>query len=411
MSADRKKQRIPELLSPAGTLENAETAFLYGADAVYMGLQGLSLRQTKKAEITLEQLHDAIKLKEKFGKRLYVTLNILARDTDIDRIQTMLPTLNQMNIDGLIIADPGILLMADETGFNHPLHLSTQMSTLNSKAVKFWKSHGVKRIILARELSGTELRKIRQRCDDMELEVFVHGAMCMAYSGRCNLSLYMLERDANQGQCAQPCRWNYDLERDRSRNNIEIENDQRGMYILNAKDLNLSSRIEELIVMGMDSFKIEGRNKTSYYIANTVRVYRYLIDKVLYGSEIKGIDHILELEKVSHRPYSEGFYTGMAESEVENAEYVKPYGMVATVKDIQNDQLVLLVRDQLKINDVVEIITPDISNDQGITVQQILRTDTNDEIDAAHNSYEVAIPYNVKNDKIKPGYIVRKRLK
>jgi putative protease len=268
-----------ELLSPAGDMNKLKTAFYYGADAVYIGGKAFSLRALA-GNFSDEEILEAVEYAHKLNKKVYVTVNILARNYDIDKAVEYLKFLESANIDGAIISDVGLISLAREIAPNLAINVSTQANTLNYKAVEFWRDYGVKRVILARELSLKEIKEIKKRVPDIEIETFIHGAMCISYSGRCLLSDYRTGRSSNRGACVQACRWNFEI-REKGSNGayMEMEEDERGTYILNSKDLNLIDYIAELDDAGVISFKVEGRMKSEYYLATVINAYRRAIDE------------------------------------------------------------------------------------------------------------------------------------
>ncbi|KLU62866.1 putative protease YdcP precursor [Peptococcaceae bacterium CEB3] len=310
MQTDKKK---PELLAPAGDLEKLRYALAYGADAVYIGGTSFGLR-AYAGNFSPEEMKEAVLRVHALGKKLYVTVNVFAHEADFDELPDYLSNLARLGVDALIVSDPGVLALAREVAPGIALHLSTQANSTNSYAVRFWQRQGVKRAVLARELSLAELSLVRQRVPG-ELEMFVHGAMCMSYSGRCLLSNYLTGRDANRGECAQPCRWGYGLvEEKRPGQVFPLEEDERGTYIFNSHDLCLLPHLPLLAPLGIESYKIEGRMKSVHYVASTVKVYREALD-VLWEQGEKAFERRLpawldELDKVSHRDYSPGFLFG-----------------------------------------------------------------------------------------------------
>lgn len=298
----------PELLAPGGSYEKARIAFLYGADAVYAGGRGHNLR-IQSRNLNDEELAALAFLARRTGKRLYVTVNSLMRQKDLDLLRPTLEYLREIEVSGIIVADPGALLLATEICPGLPIHLSTQASTTNHLSVRFWEAQGVRRINLARELSIDEVEVIRSRTS-LELEVFVHGSMCVSYSGRCLLSSVMTRRGANEGHCAQPCRWSYRLvEEKRPGEYFPIGEDGQGSYILNAQDLCLIEDLHRLAGVGMDAFKIEGRMKGAHYVASVVRAYRRTLDACRRSPQECGPDVIsrADIQAVSHRPYTRAF--------------------------------------------------------------------------------------------------------
>ena len=301
--------KIPELLAPAGNFEKMQAAIHYGADAVYLGGKQFSLR-AKAVNFDDDQLLQAVNYAHQHKVKVYTTVNIFAHNQDLTGLPEYLRSLQDAKVDGLIISDPGIFLTAKEVVPELPIHLSTQANVTNKESVRFWTGQGAKRVNLARELSLAEIAEIRETTDT-ELELFVHGALCISYSGRCMLSLYMTGRDANQGKCAHPCRYSYRLEEEKRQGQFfPVEEDERGTYIFNAKDLCLLKRLPELIQAGADSLKIEGRMKSSYYVGAIVRLYRAALDFwAQHGEEAQLPEEFLtELEKIGSRGYTENFF-------------------------------------------------------------------------------------------------------
>jgi U32 family peptidase len=297
----------PELLAPAGSLEKCRIAFLYGADAVYVGGKEHSLRGYAR-NLHHEELAEACHLAHSQGKRLYVTVNAFTRESDLRTLPTYLQVLQDLHVDGMIVSDPALLLLAKRWAPSVPLHLSTQTNTTNSLSVSFWQSQGIRRVNLARELTFEELREIR-KVAGIELEVFVHGAMCISFSGRCLLSAFLNRRSANRGLCTQPCRWSYRLvEEKRPGQYFPLEEDAHGSYILNSKDLRLLDHLGRLMALGIHAFKIEGRMKGPFYLASVIRAYRQAIDAYWEAPETYAVapEWRQDLEAVSHRPYTAG---------------------------------------------------------------------------------------------------------
>ncbi len=313
-----------ELLAPAGSVEKMKAAFAFGADAVYLSGKRFGLR-AQSDNFHEEEMEYSVRYAHDLGKKVYVTINIYARNEDLEEVEKHIRFLKTIQPDGLIISDPGVLRMVKQYLPEVEIHLSTQTNLTNYEAVKFWQDMGVKRFILARELSSDEIRQIKRETG-ADLEIFVHGAMCMAYSGRCLLSDFLASRGANNGNCAQPCRWSYSLvEERRPGEYFPIEEDERGTYIFNSKDLNLASFLPEIREIGVDSIKIEGRNKGIYYAAGVTRAYRAALDILAdisprvgeYNLEIihKEYESFLEpiqreLSYISHRHYTDGFFPG-----------------------------------------------------------------------------------------------------
>jgi putative protease len=303
---------MPELLLPAGNLEKLKTAFLFGADAVYLGGKDFSLR-AHAGNFSMEEIAAGLVLARSQGKKIYVAVNILAHNRDLQDLPPYLEKLQEMQVDGLIISDPGVIKMAQRYAPSLPITLSTQASVTNYESAAFYCDLGVKRIVLARELSLDEIQEIKERVE-VEIEIFIHGAMCVSYSGRCLLSHFMTGRSANYGECAHPCRYRYTLlEEKRPGEYYPVEEDQRGTYILNSRDLCLLEYLPRLIDIGVDSFKVEGRMKGLLYIASVASVYRQAIDRYVAGGEFSSQEINLwmeELSKTATRPFTSGFMEG-----------------------------------------------------------------------------------------------------
>lgn len=304
MTATKK----PELLAPAGTLEKMKMAILYGADAVYLGGKVFGLRALG-GNFTENELQEAVAFAHARGKRVYVTVNVYPHDSDLSELPAYVRFLAEIGVDALLVADLGVFTIARETVPHLPLHVSTQANTVNAAAVRAWNALGAKRVVLARELSLAEIAAIRKNVS-VELEMFVHGAMCISMSGRCLLSAYLTGRDANRGACAQPCRWRYALtEEKRPGQYFPIEEDAQGTYIMNSKDLCLLPHLADVIEAGVDSLKIEGRMKSVHYVASVTKAYRQAIDAYWRDPASFTVEPAWtdELDKVSHRPYTTGF--------------------------------------------------------------------------------------------------------
>ena len=304
----------PELLMPAGNVEKLKYAIKYGADAVYLGVVDFSLRAMRKGElITLENLKTAISTAQQMGAKAYLTLNIFGFNSDIKALEKAMDVITDSNPDALIISDVGIMRLAKKYMPNTDIHVSTQANILNYEAVRFWQDMGATRAILARELPIKDVAEIKQKVPEMELECFIHGAQCVSFSGRCLLSDYMTngERKANSGNCSQPCRWSYKLvEETRPGQYYEIEENEKGTHILSTKDLCLVKHLKEMIDAGIDSFKVEGRTKSLYYVSAVAKAYREAIDTVLANPNADMQPYYNELLKVGNRGYTTGFYLG-----------------------------------------------------------------------------------------------------
>ena len=385
----------PELLAPAGDMEKLRYALAYGADAVYMGGSSFGLR-AYAGNFGLEQMKKAVELVHQKKRKIYVTVNIFAHEQDFQELPVYLEGLGQLGVDAIIISDPGVIALAQQVVPDLPIHLSTQANNTNSYSVNYWQKQGLERVVLARELTATELQLIRAKVSG-QLEMFIHGAMCMSYSGRCLLSNYLTGRDANKGECTQPCRWGYSLiEEKRPGQAFPIEEDQRGTYIFNSFDLCLLPHLPLLKELKIESWKIEGRMKSVHYVASTVKVYREAIDTLWEQGEeafqARLPEWLEEMEKVSHRDYSAGFLFGKPGAQAHNlvnSHYVREYDFVGVSlskeKELQLassseskpqeradreskvseksgdtslETVLLEQRNNFKLGDVLEVLTP-----------------------------------------------------
>ena len=362
---------------PAGNLEKLEYAVRYGADAVYLGVVDFSLRAMRKGEIiTLENLKSAIELAHKLGAKAYLTLNIFAFNSDIKHLESCMDIIKDANPDAILVSDFGILRLLKKYMPDTELHISTQTNILNYECVKFWQDMGAKRVVLARELSIKEISEIKQAVPDMEIECFVHGSQCVSFSGRCLLSDYFTngERKANHGNCSQPCRWSYKLvEETRPGQYYEINQDNRGSHILSPKDLCLVEHLKEMIDAGVDSFKVEGRTKSLYYVSAVAKTYRAAIDEILKNPNADMSKYFLELKKVGNRGYTTGFALGNNNSDsysydiskgLAGADFLfefhgkKKYSDVDFSSNRDDNLYFVKVKNKVLLNDEVEIITP-----------------------------------------------------
>ncbi|HHV38179.1 MAG TPA: U32 family peptidase [Tepidimicrobium sp.] len=357
----------PELLAPAGDLEKLKMALHYGADAVYLGGEQFGLRKTSK-NFTLEEMKEGVDFAHERNKKVYVTMNIVPHDEDLEGLEDYVKDLYDMNVDGVIVSDPGIYSIVNRTVPKLPIHISTQASITNYETIMFWYELGIRRIVLARELSLEEIRSIINRIpEDLEIETFVHGAMCISYSGRCLLSNYMAGRDANRGECAHPCRWKYNLvEEKRPGEYYPVYEDEKGTFIFNSKDLCMIEHMPELIKAGINSFKIEGRVKSSYYVATVIRSYRMAIDEYLKNPEGYVFNPLWldEIKKASHRDFTTGFYfdrpTGK-DQVYTTSSYIRNYDYVGLVLDYDEETKMATVeqRNRMFMGDEIEVFGPD----------------------------------------------------
>jgi len=402
----------PELLAPAGNLEKLKIAVIYGADAVYLGGENFGLRAGAK-NFTLEQLTEGIKFAHEREKRIYLTLNIIPHNEDLKELPEYVAKLKELGLDAVIISDPGVLKIVKNIIPEMEIHLSTQANTTNYAAVNFWYEQGVRRVILARELSLEEIEEIIKKSPpDMKIETFVHGAMCISYSGRCLLSNYMVGRDANRGDCAHSCRWRYYLmEETRPGEFFPVYEDEKGAYFFNSKDLCMIEHLPSLIEAGISAFKIEGRMKSSYYVATVVKAYRNLIDSYFtkpkeYFCDKKWID---EIKKVSHRYFTTGFYfakPGGEEQRYDSSEYIKTYDFAGLVLDYNSDNQIATIeqKNRIFIGDEIEIFGPD----DDFFTQKIEKMwdEEGEEIEVAPHAKQIIRMKMAK--PVKPWYIIRK---
>jgi U32 family peptidase len=381
--------KAPELLSPAGSLKHMRYAFAYGADAVYAGQPRYSLR-VRNNEFSVEKLQQGITEAHVAGKKFFIASNLLPHDNKIKTYLRDMEPIIELQPDALIMADPGLIMLIREKWPDVPVHLSVQANTLNSASVKFWQSLGLKRVILSRELSLDEIENIRQQCPDMELEVFVHGALCIAFSGRCLLSGYFNHRDANQGACTNSCRWKYDLheaketeigdcekisatnskqaflleEKERPGELMPIEEDEHGTYIMNSKDLRAVQHVQRLTEMGIDSLKIEGRTKSYFYAARTAQIYRQAIVDTLAGRPFN-FGLMESLDGLANRGYTEGFYRRHVPDEYQNYQagnsdnYTQRFAGEIMSQNTKNGMLEIEVKNKLTVGNPVELMLPE----------------------------------------------------
>ncbi len=375
-------QRI-ELLAPAGDLEKLKIAIEYGADAVYFGGQMFSLR-AGAGGFTKEDMIEGLEFAHERGKKCYMTLNIFAHNEDIKPLTEYLHSIKELPIDAFLISDPGIMALIKDIIPNAEIHLSTQANMTNYATANFWYNMGLKRLVLARELSLAEIEELMKNIPkDLEIEAFVHGAMCISYSGRCLLSNFMANRDSNRGRCAHPCRWKYALQEEkRPGEYYPIEEDERGTYIMNSKDLCMIEHIEDLAKSNIASAKIEGRNKSIFYLAIVIGAYRRAIDAYYEGryDDAEKEQCLIELSKASHREFTTGFYYEKADEDAQNyksSSYVREYSFVGMIKGYDEETSMAIVeqRNKMLIGDTVEIFGPDCrAFDQIITEMYDLET-------------------------------------
>lgn len=407
----------PELLAPAGSFEKAKVAFMYGADAVYCGTASLSLRS--RAEVDDNDLEKTIEYAHSIGKKVYAALNIYAWDTNYEEIEKQVKMLDRVHVDAIIASDGGVIQKIKEVAPNIEIHVSTQANVVSYHAAKFWYDNGAERVILGRETSKDQIEEImKNKPSDLEIEMFIHGALCWAYSGRCFLSEYLSCRSANLGDCSQSCRWAYNMyleEKNKPGNLMPVETDENGTYILSSKDLCLIKEIPEIIKMGVDSLKIEGRLKTEYYLASVVNVYRNAIDDYMVNPE--GYDYtkyLKELEKVKTRGLTTFYFNDRNNKdfqEYEGKQYNPDYefgGKILEDKE-ENSNVLIEIKNKLSIGDTLELIIPNEVIPKVFKIEKLIDSKTMEEINTVNPGKQgqtviINIPYEVKK-----GWILRRK--
>lgn len=354
-----------ELLAPAGNMEKLQMAILYGADAVYLAGERFGLR-AGAGNFSPEELKEAIDYAHQRSKKVYVTMNVLPHNQDFAGMESYIEYLAALGADAIIVSDPGVFSLVREICPQMPIHISTQANVTNYRSARFWQQQGAARIIAAREMSLNELAFIHEKLPSLEIEAFVHGAMCISYSGRCLLSNFMCGRDANRGDCAHPCRWKYHLvEEKRPGQYYPVEEDESGTYIFNSKDLCMLEHVPELVRSGITSFKIEGRMKSAFYVATVVRAYRMALDAFLKDPEHYVFQQrwLEEVAKVSHRGFTTGFFLDKPGPDSQNyrsGKYIQTWEFVGVVKEQESDGMLLIEqRNRIQAGDRVEIMQPD----------------------------------------------------
>lgn len=384
----------PELLVPASSLEVLKVAVIYGADAVYIGGEAFGLR-AKAKNFSKEDMCEGIAFAHSHGVKVYVTVNILAHNRDLEGVREYLQELKEIGPDALIIADPGIFMYAKEICPEIERHISTQANNTNYETYRFWYNLGAKRVVSARELSLEEIREIRAHIpEDMEIETFIHGAMCISYSGRCLLSNFMAGRDANQGACTHPCRWKYSVvEEKRPGEYMPVFENERGTFIFNSKDLCMVEHMEDILTSGIDSLKIEGRMKTALYVATVARTYRKAIDDYFTDPKLyeKNMDwYQTEISKCTYRQFTTGFYFGKPDENTQiydNNTYVNEYIYLGIVEAVKDNLCRIEQRNKFCVGDTIEIMKPDGTN-VPVTVEAMY-TDDGESVDSAPHPKQV----------------------
>ena len=405
----------PELLAPAGSFEKAKTAFLYGADAVYAGTSSLSLRT--RAEMQDNDLEKTINYAHSIGKKVYTAINIYAWDENYEEIVNQARMLEKLKVDAVIVADGGIIEIIKKEAPSIEIHISTQANIVSAHTANFWYKNGAKRVILGRELNKKQIKEIIDETPkDLETEIFVHGAICFGYSGRCFLSDFLAGRSANLGDCAQSCRWAYNVyveEHNKPGNLMPVEYDDKGTYIFSSKDLCLIKEIPEIIEMSVDSLKIEGRLKTEYYLASVVNAYRNAIDD--YIKDPKDYDYtkyLKELEKTKTRGLTTFYFNDRNNKdfqEYEGKQYNPNYEFGGKIIDCSNSKIVVEIKNKLVVVDYLEVIIPNQIKPYEFKIEQLWDTETDEEIQfvnpgKAGQSVKMKIPIDVEN-----GWILRRK--
>ena len=407
----------PELLAPAGSFEKAKVAFMYGADAVYCGTASLSLRS--RAEVDDDDLINTIKYAHSIGKKVYAAINIYAWDSNYEEIEKQVKRLAEVKVDGIIASDGGVIQKIRQVAPEIEVHISTQANVVSYHSAKFWYDNGAKRVILGRETSKDQIKEImKNKPEDLEVEMLIHGALCWAYSGRCFLSEYLSCRSANLGDCSQSCRWAYNMyleEKNNPGNLMPVETDENGTYILSSKDLCLIKEIPQIIEMGVDSLKIEGRLKTEYYLASVVNVYRNAIDDYIKDPEnYDYTKYLKELEKIKTRGLTTFYFNDRNNKdfqEYEGKQYNpnfefggkimedKPAGEISTIE----------IKNKLKVGDVLELIIPNKIEAEEFEIKELYDSETGERIETVNpgklgQTVKLAMPYEVKQ-----GWILRRK--
>ena len=380
----------PELLAPAGSFEKAKIAFLYGADAIYCGTSSLSLRS--RAAIDDGDLFKTIEYAHSLGKKIYVAMNIYAFDTDYEEVISMCKKLEQIKPDGIIAADPGVISAILKYAPSVPINVSTQANLVSLESCKFWYNQGCKRMIMARELSKDQIKYIMEnKPEGMEIEIFIHGAICFSYSGRCFLSDFLCGRSANYGSCAQSCRWTYDVyleERNNPGNLMPVEMDEHGTSILSSKDLCLINELPEIIEMGVDSLKIEGRLKTEYYIASIVSIYRAAIDDYYENpSNYNSEKYLKEIEKIKTRGLTTFYFNDRNNKDIqeyEGKQYNLEYEFGGKVIEYNEEKSIIEIRNKLSIGDKLELLIPGKLEPVKFNIEKLWDIDTDEEIETVN---------------------------
>ena len=404
----------PELLAPCGSFEKAKTAFKYGADAIYVGTSNLSLRT--RVDMNDDELAKIINYAHSINKKVYVALNIYARDNMYEEIKKQVKILDEIKADAVIVSDGGVVETVKEVAPNLEIHISTQANTVSYHTCKFWHNNGAKRVILARELSKNEINDIMiNKPEDLTIEMFVHGAICYGYSGRCHLSDFLAGRGANLGDCAQSCRWAYNLYLEEKNNPglmMPVEQDEHGTYILSSKDMCLIKELPELITMGVDSLKIEGRLKTEYYLATVINTYRHAIDECY--ADIENYDYtkyLKELEKTKTRGLTTFYFNDKNNKdfqEYEGKQYNPNYEFGGKVVEAQ-EKAIIEIKNRLNVGDILELIVPGKIEPIVFTIEKLWDYETDVEIDHVNPGKEGQKVKMILPNEAENGMILRRK--
>ena len=385
-------QRV-ELISPAGGIDKLRVAYRYGADAVYLGGKSFNLR-AKSSNFSFAELEKAVSYAHSQHKKVFITLNILAHDRELRPLPNFIRKLDELKVDAVIVADLGVLELVRENS-QLPVHVSTQASVTNWRSARMWQKLGAKRCVLARELSLTEIRKIKNQVPELELEVFVHGAMCMTYSGRCNLSSYFSERDGNRGVCSNTCRWKYHLVEEKRPNEYYlVYEDDTGSYIYNSKDLCTIEFIDKILDAGVTGLKIEGRMKSLLYCALTTKIYRAAVDSYMSGNFKFNPAWLQQLQTFSHRGYTAGFYHGKLDGDFQNRNggYTSTHKYVGFVQEqAEQHTYHAAIHEKISIGDELEIICPDDPNPKTFTLEEMRDLRADNALTTAQPNMQVAL--------------------
>ncbi|MDW2995816.1 MAG: U32 family peptidase C-terminal domain-containing protein [Alphaproteobacteria bacterium] len=396
--------KIPELLAPAGTLDAFKTAILYGADAIYAGLPGFSMRA--RAKITVDEVKQGIELAHAAGKKVYLAFNLFAHDHEYENMGRVSEIINYLSPDALIVSDAGIMMYVRENHPDIPIHISTQANICSAKTVKFWQNAGAKLCVLAREVSHNEFKNIRKECPDIGLEIFVHGAMCMSYSGRCLLSNFVTGRPANRGACAQLCRWKYDVILRERESGLEmpIDEDERGAYIMNSRDLCLMPRLADVVSANPDSLKIEGRNRSEYYVGSVVHAYRCALDAYARDPEKFNPDEFMtELNRLETRGYTTAFFDGPVTPDAHNYETTRStsdFHAAGVITAVDDENITFELRNETRTGDEITFILPNTMDKVSVKLEKLINAKNGEVVEkmAAGMGNSILIPRSLLGD-------------